>query len=406
MSLKPQTFLTAAAIAAVALGLAWVAFRPQPVPVDLHTVAEAPMRITINADGQTRIREVYEISAPIAGTARRSPVAVGDQVRGGQTVVAEVEPAAPALLDTRTRTQAEAALRESEAALRVAESDLRTADEDLTYAQSQYERARNLFDRGTATLARLEDAERRLAVATSSQAAAQSRLEMALGAVDRARATLIEPGEADTDGTCCVSLVAPADGVVLDLAAESARPVVPGAPLLSIGDPADLEIVADLLSSDAVRVGPGTRAIVERWGGPDPLEAVLRRVEPAARTHVSALGIEEQRVDVIFDLVSPPEDRPGLGHGFSVFLRVVEWEQDRVLQVPLSAVFRDGDGGDGWAVFVAANGVARLRPVALGRRSATVVEVLDGLDPAEQVVTHPSDALTDGSAIVERAALR
>ncbi len=406
MSLKPQTFLTAAAIAAVALGLAWVAFRPQPVPVDLHTVAEGPMRITINADGETRIREVYEISAPIAGTARRSPVAVGDAVLGGQTVVAEVEPAAPALLDTRSRTQAEAALRESEAALRVAESDLRAADEDLTYAQSQYERARNLFERGATTLARLEQAESRLAVANSTQAAAQSRLEMASGAVDRARATLIEPGETAANGTCCVSLVAPADGVVLDLAAESARPVVPGAPLLSIGDPADLEIVADLLSSDAVRVGPGTRAIVERWGGPDPLEAVLRRVEPAARTHVSALGIEEQRVDVVFDLVSPPEARPALGHGFSVFLRVVEWEQDKVLQVPLSAVFRDGAGGEDWAVFVVANDVARLRPVELGRRSATAVEVLDGLDPGERVVTHPSDALADGGAIVERAALR
>jgi HlyD family secretion protein len=198
-----------------------------------------------------------------------------------------------------------------------------------------------------------------------------------------------------------VHLTAPADGVVLDLGVVSERPVVAGDLLLSIGDPVDLEIVADLLSSDAVRLEPGSRAIVERWGGPHALEARLRRIEPAARTKVSALGIEEQRVDAIFDLVSPVGERPGLGHGFSVFLRIVEWEAEDVLQVPLSALFRDGDA---WAVFVAEGGRARLQPVEPGRRNDMAAEIEAGLETGDRVIVHPGDAVADGAAIAERAA--
>jgi HlyD family secretion protein len=195
-------------------------------------------------------------------------------------------------------------------------------------------------------------------------------------------------------------LRAPSDGVVLSIATISEHPVQAGAPLLSVGDPADLEIVADLLSSDAVRIGPGTRAIVERWGGPDPLEATLTRIEPAAETRVSALGIEEQRVDAIFEIETPPEDRPGLGHGFAVFLRIVEWESDDALQVPLGALFRrDAD----WAVFVVENGVARERIVTLGQRGAREAEVLEGLEEGDVIVTHPSDAVADGVMIVDRS---
>ncbi len=180
---------------------------------------------------------------------------------------------------------------------------------------------------------------------------------------------------------------APTDGVVLELDVISERPVAAGTPLLSIGDPTDLQIVADLLSNDAVRIAPGARAIVERWGGPQPLEARLVRIDPAARTKVSALGIEEQRVDAIFDLVSPPEDRPGLGHGFSVFLRIVEWEADDVLQVPLSAVFRqDGD----WAVFAVEDGVARLRTVEIGRRNGRFAEIRGGLEPGRASWSTPA----------------
>jgi HlyD family secretion protein len=202
------------------------------------------------------------------------------------------------------------------------------------------------------TVTQMETVAQGLAVAEAAVAAAQSRVAMSEGSLERAEATLARPdGGRGQDDDCCVVLRAPSDGVVLSIATISEHPVQAGAPLLSVGDPADLEIVADLLSSDAVRIGPGTRAIVERWGGPDPLEATLTRIEPAAETRVSALGIEEQRVDAIFEIETPPEDRPGLGHGFAVFLRVVEWESDTALQVPLGALFpaRRRTGRSSWS---------------------------------------------------------
>jgi HlyD family secretion protein len=389
--------------AALVGGLAYVAFREDPVPVDLVEVVRAPLSVTIDADGQTRIRDLYEVASPIAGTARRAPVAVGDPVVAGETVVAQVEPISPALLDARSRAQAEASVAEARAALDVARSDLRRAEEEQAFARLQFDRTQTLMTRGVTTMTQMETVAQGLAVADAAVAAAQSRVAMSEGALERAEATLSRPdGGPEEDADCCVILRAPSDGVVLSIATISEHPVQAGAPLLSLGDPADLEIVADLLSSDAVRIGPGTRAIVERWGGPDPLEATLTRIEPAAETRVSALGIEEQRVDAIFEIETPPEDRPGLGHGFAVFLRVVEWESGDALQVPLGALFRrDAD----WAVFVVENGVARERIVTLGQRGAREAEVLAGLVEGDVIVTHPSDAVADGVMIVDRATL-
>jgi HlyD family secretion protein len=388
-------------LAGVALlgGLAYVAFREDPVPVDLIEVISAPMQVTIDADGKTRIRDLFEVAAPIAGTALRAPVAVGDPVVAGETVVARVEPATPTLLDARSRAQAEAAVAEAEAALEVARTDLTRAEEEEVFARMQFERTQTLVERGVSTITQLETATQVLAVAEAAVASARSRIAMAEGTRDRAQAALVGPEGGAGDAACCVDLTAPAGGVVLSIATISEHPVQAGAPLVTVGDPAELEIVADLLSSDAVRIAPGTRAIVERWGGPDALEAVLTRIEPAAETRVSALGIEEQRVDVIFDIVTPAEDRPGLGHGFSVFLRVVEWEEESVLQVPLGALFRRGDG---WAVYVVADAVVEERAVTLGRRGARMAQVLEGLEAGERIVTHPSEAVADGVTVVDR----
>ena len=259
------------------------------------------------------------------------------------------------------------------------------------------------MSRGVTTVTQMETVAQGLAVAEAAVASAQSRVAMSEGSLTRAEATLARPEGSVIDAEdCCVVLRAPSDGVVLSISTISEHPVQAGAPLLSVGDPTDLEIVADLLSSDAVRIGPGTRAIVERWGGPDPLEATLTRIEPAAETRVSALGIEEQRVDAIFDIETPAEDRPGLGHGFAVFLRIVEWESDDALQVPLGALFRRNSH---WAVFVVEGGVARERVVTLGQRGAREAEILDGLEEGDQIVTHPSDAVADGVLIVDRSTL-
>lgn len=387
--------------ATVAGGLIYVSFRPEPVPVDLHAVEKGTLTITVDVDGTTRVKDLYEVSAPITGVALRSPVQVGDPVVAGETVVASVEPVEPALLDARTRLQAEAGVREAEAALEVARTDLARAIEDRTYAESQFDREETLVERGVSSITRLEDAHQRKVIAEAAVTAAQARIEQAEGTLARARAALTEPAMDLEGGTvCCTQILAPANGMVLSIENVSERPVAAGTLLLTIGDPSDLEIVADLLSSDAVRLPGNARASVERWGGV-PLEARLESIEPAARTKVSALGIDEQRVDAIFDLVSPAEDRTGLGHGFAVFLRVVEYEEADALLLPLSAAFRSGEG---WAVFRATGDTVEQVPVELGRRNGRFASVTSGLSAGDRVVVHPSDTLADGALIVERSA--
>lgn len=389
--------------AAVIAGLAYVSFREDPVPVDLATVTRASLEITVNADGKTQVRDLYEVAAPIAGTAMRSPVEVGDPVVAGETVVAIVRPASSALLDERSRLQAEATLREVEASRSVAAADLLQAEESRDFAQSQLERTQALLSRGVASLTRLEDDAQRLKIAVAAHAAATARLAAAEGAVERARASLLAPDpSAESEDTCCVEIRAPADGVVLTLATISQRPVAIGSPLLSVGNPNDLEIVADILSNDAVRLQEGALAYVERWGGSNVLEARLDRIDPMAQTKVSALGIEEQRVDAFFTLTSPVEKRPGLRDGFSVFLRIVEWRSDDVLQIPLSAIFRNGEE---WAVFVADGDLAALRNVQLGKRNGQMTEVIAGLEPGERVVLHPRDDIETGVTLIERSEL-
>jgi len=275
----------------------------------------------------------------------------------------------------------------------------------VSLAESQWSRTQRLVSSGVASQSQLEDAEQRLLVREATRDAAKSQLNMAESALARAQAALLEPTENGRTGTetCCVELHAPIDGEVLSVDVVSERPVAAGTTLLSVGQPDDLEIVADLLSSDAVRLEPGAQAIVERWGGPHPLEARLRSIEPSARTKVSALGIEEQRVDAVFTLVSPPENREGLGDGFSVFLRVVEWQADDAVQVPLSSLWRDDED---WAVFVVENGLATRRTVDIGRQNSRTAQVLSGLEAGATVITHPSDSITDGTVVADRATLR
>lgn len=397
--LRTRTVVMAGLALLVTGTLGYIALRPEPVAVDLHEIGRGPLQVTVNADGKTRIREIYAVSAPITGTAQRAPVRVGDVVTAGETVVAVLKPAAANLLDARSRSQAEAAVREAEAGLAVARSKMRQASETLTLSESEFKRADTLVQRGVVSKTRLEELEQKLHIDRAAMTAAVSALEMAKGTLDRARAALIEPGAPEAGSSCCLTVTAPMSGQVLTVDVMSEQTVLAGTRLISLGDPSDLEIVADLLSTDAVRLKDGDRAIVERWGGDQYLSARVRRIEPAGYTKVSALGIEEQRVDVILDLTSPPEDYAGMGDGFAVFLRIVEWESDDVLSVPLSAVFRYGAD---WAVFVEADGLAERKLVTLGRRNDHNAEVLEGLKPGERVILHPSDLISDGTLIEPR----
>ncbi|MFC3087762.1 efflux RND transporter periplasmic adaptor subunit [Tabrizicola soli] len=391
-------------IAGLALVAATVwALWPAPLEVDLGRVATGPMRGTVLAEGVTRVRDPFSVSAPISGTMQRSPVEVGDPVTKGETVLAVIRPAAPVLMDARSRAQAEAAVTEARAALALAETGVTVAAAALSQAESQLARGRALAASGTIPQRSLEELETAQITASQRLAAARSEVDLARASLVRAEAQLIGPtlGAPEADpGECCLRLTAPHDGVVLTLADPSERPVQAGEPLMTLGDLTELEIVVDLLSSDAVQVAPGMVAEVDRWGGPGTLAATVRRVAPSAVTKISALGIEEQRVRVHLDLTDPPGTRPGLGDGFRVYVRLLLWHEESVLQVPQSALFRHGEG---WAVFRLDAGKARLVPVGIGRQVEDSAEVVSGLQAGETVVIFPSSALQDGAAITPRA---
>lgn len=390
-------------VLAVAGAMAW-ALWPEPMAVDLAPVTRGPMQGTLTAEGVTRVREPYAITAPITGTALRAPVVPGDSVTAGETVVAVIRPADPALMDARSRAQAEAAVTEAEAAVRLAQTNLEAARADLVYAESQLDRGRALAERGTIPGRMVEELEAAHVTARQRVAAAISELDLNRATLARMQAQLVSPGDLSGDGAppgdCCVQIRAPASGTVLTLSDPSARLVQAGTLLLTIGDLAELEIEVDLLSTDAVAVRPGMSALVERWGGDGVLEARVRRVEPAAFTRVSALGIEEQRVRMLLDLLAPPEDRPGLGERFRVHVRLILWEADDIAQLPQAALFRHQGG---WAVYrLDEDGRARLTPVVIGRQAGTRAEVLEGISPGAMVVLFPPASLTDGSPVRRR----
>ncbi|TKT77427.1 efflux RND transporter periplasmic adaptor subunit [Aquamicrobium sp. LC103] len=385
-------------VLAVGAVLYWT-FRPQPVPVDLATIGRADLAVTVVDDGKSRIRDVYAVSAPVAGTVRRTPGRVGDKVEAGRTVVARIQPAAPGFLDARTLREAQAALAAANAAVELADAQLREAEVDATFARSELQRVRTLSGRNVISDRTLEEAQATVARAEARVASAQAAIDMRRREQESAEARLIGPEGGELGEVCCVDVRSPVDGEILAIHHESEAVVAAGTPLVEVGDRADLEIVAELLSSDAVRISPGASATIEGWGGP-PLEAEVHRVEPAGFTKVSALGIEEQRVNTVLNLRAPPEERRDLGHGYRVIVRVVVEEHGDVPVVPLGALFRQGRD---WAVFtVGTDGQAELRPIEVGARDARNTVIQSGLSEGDRVILHPSDRVTEGTVVTER----
>jgi len=384
----------------VAAGLAY-AFAPRPVPVDLVTVERGPLTVTLDEEGETRVRDVFVLSAPVAGRARRIEVEVGDLVTGGESVVTEIEPIDPSLLDVRSEREARAAVQAAVAARELAEAELDRARAELDFARSERARQQGLAARGIASQRERDTAERAFRTARAALETARAAVQARSFEVDRARARLVTPGEvAAAAGECaCIGVRAPVSGVVLRVLHESEGVVAAGEPLVEIGDPSDLEVLAELLSPDAVRVRAGMPVWIEQWGGAERLVGRVRRVEPYGFTKVSALGIEEQRVNVLIDLVDPAEQWLRLGHGYRVEARIVLWQADDVVKAPLSALFREGDG---WAVFAQEDGRARLRPVSRGRHDGLEAEIREGLAPGDVIVRYPSERVGDGTRIAPR----
>jgi HlyD family secretion protein len=386
-------------LALLAAGLA-AAFWPRPVPVDMARVETGPLTVTVDAEGETRVRDVFTLSAPVAGRIRRIALESGDAVEAELTEVARIEPVDPGFLDVRTEAQGEAAVRAAEAALALAEAELARSEADRDFAEGDLRRLTTLFDRGTVSARTYDEAERTARAARAAVATAQAAVRMKEFELERARAALMPTSVAQTAraGCDCVPVTSPVSGRVLRVLREDAGVVAAGAPLVEIGDLATLEIVADLLSDDAVKAEAGQRVRIEEWGGDGVLTGRVRRVEPFGFTEVSALGVEEQRVNVVIDLTDPPVRWARLGHGYRVEVRIV-LSDGAAMQVPLGALFRRADG---WALFVVEDGRAVERSVTLGRRTALSAELTDGAMEGARVILNPSDRIGDGVRVTER----
>jgi HlyD family secretion protein len=358
------------------------------------------MRQTIDEEGKTRIRDLFVVSAPVAGKIRRSLVDPGDLVEENRTVLAVMEASAPPFLDQRSRGEAEAQEVAFAAAVDLARAEVEQAETELKWAADEVVRTRALARTSVVSQRAGERAELDLLKARATVARAQANLVLRQAEHRSARARLIGPETAGSE-LSCFEIRSPVSGRVLRELQESERIVPAGAPLFEVGDPARLDVVVELLSEDAVRVARGTTVVLEGTGLPGPLDGKVRLVEPTGFTKISALGVEEQRVRLFIDLASPATDWARLGHDFRVVARVTVWSADDVLTVPLSALFRSGSG---WAVFTVRNGRAARTPVVTGHRNRDRAEITGGLEPGDTVVLYPSDRVGDGTRISVRTA--
>ncbi|MBT8443166.1 MAG: HlyD family efflux transporter periplasmic adaptor subunit, partial [Gammaproteobacteria bacterium] len=374
-------------------------FRPVPVPVDFTQVQRGSIEVSVSDEGKTRVKDVFVVSAPVPGLMRRIELEAGDPVTAGETVVAQIEPSDPSFLDVRTQAEARAAIRAAEAAQSLQAASVRRAEAELEFADAEYRRFQGLAERDTVSENDLDSARRRARTAAAVLDETRASLNARTAELEQARARLMNPNstrEARGEDCECVNAYSPVSGTVLQVLKESEGVVASGTPLVEVGDPGRLEIVVDLLSTDAVRVEAGQRALIEAWGGDVPLEGVVTRVEPFGFTKISALGIEEQRVNVRIDLSGPPEEWQRLGHGYRVEPRIILAESGDVLKVPRSALFRDGQR---WAVFVDGGGMARMKHVELGLENDLEAEIVAGLESGERVVVQPSDRVTEGARL-------
>lgn len=391
--MKTRTRMVLLALASVVLALIYIGLRPMPLAVTLAPVATGLLRVTIEEEGRTRIRERFDISAPVAGYAPRVELHPGDPIEREQTLL-ELQPTPATALDARAYAEAQARADRARAALEAEQSRLRAAEARLDLARQEFERVETLYRSGTVSRREFDNAAAALKEAEAMLESVRHAVEVAGHELRAARATL-EYGGRDR-GDVTVPVVSPVAGRLLAVHRESQGIVSPGELLMTVGDPSSLEVVTDVLSEHAVRIAPGMRVLFERWGGERPLEGRVRVVEPSGFTKISALGVEEQRVRVISDILSPFDEWKGLGDAYRVETVFVLEEAEDVLQIPASALFRHKERHK---VFRAEDSRAALTTVRIGRRGGTGVEILEGLDAGDFVIVHPDNEIVDGALI-------
>lgn len=401
---RSRHILTTGVVLLVAGALA-IAFWPKPTMVDIGEVSRGTMRLTIEEEGRTRVRDAYIVSTPVAGQLQRVEVKPGDPVIRGETIVAHMRPTNPAALDVRTREQAQAAVNAAQAALRVARADLNAAVANRDLAQTELTRTEQLVKRGISSEAALDRARQTARVAQANVDTSEAAISMREAEIANAQAQLIgfdDPRLAAAIGTRSddIPLYAPADGRILRVIQQSETSLLAGSPIMEIGNiENDLEVVVELLSTDAVQVRPGDAVIIADWGGGTDLTGEVIRVDPFGITQFSALGVEEQRVNAVIAFTSPPADYAGLGHGFRVETQIIVWEAQDTLIVPASALFRSKDD---WTVFIVENETAQQRTIEIGPNNGIEAQVTSGLAEGDRVILYPSSGLSEGTNVSER----
>ncbi|RMF44840.1 MAG: HlyD family efflux transporter periplasmic adaptor subunit [Planctomycetota bacterium] len=388
-------------------GIVYLLLRPQPVLVDLAEVDRGPLEVTVDDDGVTRIKDRYVVSTPLTGRLERIHLEVGDPVIADKTVIARMQPTDPSLLDARAVAQARARVGAARRRLDAARAELERAETAAEFAVKELRRAEELSRTNAIAEADLDAKRLEMRLRTEEARAARYRVDIARYELRLEEAALSltspasdepdSPGEHDLE---ILEIKSPINGRVLRIYQESSAVLNPGQPIMELGDPLDLEVVVDVLSADAVRIAPGAVVRLEHWGGSQPLQGQVRVVEPSGFTKISALGVEEQRVNVIVDLLDPPEQRSALGDNFRVDARIIVWQTDDCLRVPTSALFRQN--GTWQAFIVDATQRARLRTVQVGHNNGMDAEVLGGLEAGQRVIVHPGDTVHDGALVQQR----
>jgi len=420
-------------IAALLIAGLGYAFMPRPVEIDIVKVDRGSVRVTVDEDGETRIRDKYVVSAPLNGRILRITLDPGDKVESGKTLLTSIEPRDPELLDARTIAQSEARVKAADATLRRAEPELEKARSNQAFYEAELARQRKAFQGGGITRSELESAEMlsrqaaeefrsakvaediaRFELEQARAALMRSRPETAVTAAARPERMAAKPSSTTHDGNGVLPdtgpidgdinewefpIYSPIDGKVLRVYQESSAVVMPGTSLVQLGDPTDLEVEIDVLSRDAARIHSGDGVLFEHWGGDAPLHGRVRVVEPSGFLKISTLGVEEQRVWIICDIDETPAQRPTLADGFRVEARIIIDEAQNALRVPTSALFRSGEDP---AVFRVVEGVVHTQKVKVGRQNGLEAEIVEGLSEGDQVVLHPSDQIDEGVKVKQR----
>lgn len=370
-----------------------ISLRPKPVPVETAVVTQAPLRVTVDEDGRTRVQDRHVITAPLTGNLARVELEPGAAVAEG-TVLAMIEPIPPPLLDARASSELQGRVHAAEASVRQAAAAVSRAESRKTFTARQLDRLRKLGTSGMASPEEVDQAELDAESAARDLDAARFATRVARYELETAKAALAR--SSGTQSTEQFEIVSPIVGTVLRIIRESEGLVTAGTQLMEVADPHALEIVVDVLTADAVEIDPNDAVSIERWGGTKPLRGHVRLITPSAYTKVSSLGVEEQRVDVIVALDDPYETWRQLGDGYAVVASIVVWEQSDAITVPTSALVRNVEG---WGVFVIEDGAATWRPITIGRRGTLAVSVTEGVAVDETVIVHPSDRVRDGTAV-------